>query len=595
MTTAKRLYVYFVAAVGLVLLFNGASIMLRLLVDQGGSGTSAAFMRPGYDTNKEALSLAISFVVVGLPMWLIHWGYAERMVRRDGPEGAAERRSIVRSVYLGLVLVASLASATTSLADLLRESICNPLGAGLPWSTVDLAGSFAGAVIGTTSWAYHAWVRARDVRTGPLIRGAAAWFSRLYLYGAIYAGLVAVLSATVSLMGTVTDAVAGYAQTFAGYDYTSMNVPAPTAAWWVRPVVSSLVAAAIGGALLAGHWMYAGRLRGGDSEQSAAERISRTRQTYFMAVVLTCASYAALTVAQSLGAVLGSIAGAQSSAGLEPLWRTGVVPIMPALLFTVVWLWHRGRAIREASDDAAAPSPRRVADYLVSFLGLVYFAVAAVQLVGLLLDRVMGSTRLFASLDNWRWQASQAIALAAVFASIWLWSWLACQRRLRVQGLTETRSSARRAYLFLVAGATIVPGAASVAFILYRFVRIGVGLEAGSLGSDLSFPLATMLVTAPLLAYHALAIRRDSPLGGAVVVPVVTAAAAAAAAPGALAAASVPAPVAEIPAMQELVIDAPPGADLEALKTALAERLPAGYSIRVRPANGHAPLRPEGR
>ena len=46
------------------------------------------------------------------------------------------------------------------------------------------------ALVATGVFAYHAWIRNRDIRQTDLIAGSAAWISRFYLYGVAFVALV---------------------------------------------------------------------------------------------------------------------------------------------------------------------------------------------------------------------------------------------------------------------------------------------------------------------------------------------------------------------------------------------------------------------
>ncbi len=213
MATARRLYLYVVSAAGLILMVAGSAILLEVLINKVGVGQPPT---GGVHVDRDMLSLAIALGLVGFVVWLAHWSIVERMV--TGPSAgaaelapgtadaaAAERRSIVRSVFLALVAWTSLVYAATLGAGLAGRAIADVLGAPQvsPLSTTSLsvpsllpigdAWSLSIILVLCAVWAYHAWIRSRDVRQGPAIKGAAAWVSRFYLYYAAFTGLVTVL------------------------------------------------------------------------------------------------------------------------------------------------------------------------------------------------------------------------------------------------------------------------------------------------------------------------------------------------------------------------------------------------------------------
>jgi hypothetical protein len=227
------------------------------------------------------------------------------------------------------------------------------------------------------------------------------------------------------------------------------------------------------------------------------------------------------------------------------------------------------RVLLEPASSSWPDSPARAIGYLTAFIGLAVFAYGLATGAGLIVQRFSQTGSSDASLiEAWRWKAVQGIALAVVALPIWLWPWLAVRRRLGLDPVAEAGSTARRAYLFGVVGLTILATAAATGLIVFRVTRLTLGLQTCSVGSEIGYAVATLVVTAPLLAYHLVALRADLAINGEVAVPVAVEA-------GMIGESAAP-------ATQELVIVGPPGVDLNALKASLADRLPDGYSIRVR-------------
>lgn len=591
MATAKRLYLYLVSGVGLGLLLAATSILAGLLLDRFGLGSTATISGPASDhASRESLSLAIGFIVVGLPLWLIHWALVERMVAGDGPAAGVERQSIVRAVYFGIVLVWLIALAAASGADLLREAICRPLGAMDPYYSPSISGSAAWLVVALGAFLYHAWIRARDIRQGPPITGAAAWVSRLALYGFAYAAMTVVLVEFGTVISTVVQALTGYmglapiSYAVSGSGPLVSNQSA-AAAWWVRPVVGATASALLYGAAWLGHWLYASRIATRDDRQGVDERASRVRLTYFVLVVAAAVGYAVAGFGAALSIPLRVVFGSWHSAMGQSNWGEALVPLLAIVPLLAAWAWHRGRAAREWLWQSGSPLRAiRPMDYLTSLVGLAAFAYALAWFLGALTQNVTGTDYgpgySVDSVDHWRTSAAQTIGVMVAAAPIWLWPWLAGQRRRRIDVLGEARSTSRRAFLFAVGGATVLTCASSAAFIVYRTTRVGVGLEGTSLGSDLRLPLCALIVAVPLLAYHGFWIRRDLAVARDAVEPAPAATPAEEAAPQ-LAPAHVQASAATSPS-QELVIVGPAGADLETLRASVAEKLPDGYTITVR-------------
>jgi len=95
MLTIRRVYLYAMALVGLGVL----AVVVQGLLDVGfrSIGLPDGPVWKVGPTSREQISLAVALVVVGLPIWLIHWAFAERAVRADRG-GAGERGAAIRAL-----------------------------------------------------------------------------------------------------------------------------------------------------------------------------------------------------------------------------------------------------------------------------------------------------------------------------------------------------------------------------------------------------------------------------------------------------------------------------------------------------------------
>jgi hypothetical protein len=495
--------------------------------------------------DRDLISLAIAVGAVGLAVWLFHWWAIERKVRlpaaaagESAGESAVadaaitERRSIVRSVYLWLVMALTLVPAAylvawqlgSALADMLNASdMCGFVGS---CSVRDDAWMLAVVVVLGAIWAYHAWVRDRDVRQGPVISGAAAWVSRTYLYGIALLGVLYVVSNAGSIIQTITAEWARTASSFpfavnlSGMSGMSGMFNDPTNVW-VRPVVTALVSIAVWGAIWLAHWLYSNRLRAGSSDQSAAERTSRVRLAFLMAVLL----YGSITVLAGCWTGLGQLfrywLGLKNYSEGIALWWLVLAPPLAAVPAGVAWWWHRRRALAEEADGPAGVSARRVAGYLVALVGLAGISIGVAQLLATIFNEwfVPRGTYFFDTapasglLSGWMKEALAIFgALTLVGLALWILPWLSAQGRRAPAAAgraVEIASSSRSNYLFTAEAVSMVIGAISLAWILQRYIRVAYGLPEDSLGAEVSMPLGLLLVVAAVYACHRLVLRGD--------------------------------------------------------------------------------------
>ena len=82
MKTVRRLYFYAVALISLEVVLWGLINLLRSIIDQSIGGGA------------DALAQALALILVGLPIFLFHWLWAQRIAARDEEEKTASLRAI---------------------------------------------------------------------------------------------------------------------------------------------------------------------------------------------------------------------------------------------------------------------------------------------------------------------------------------------------------------------------------------------------------------------------------------------------------------------------------------------------------------------
>jgi len=113
MRTIRRLYFFAVAFISVEVVLWGLISLLRATLSTG-------LILPGAETMAQALAL----ILVGVPIFLLHWGWAQRAARADGEEHAAT----LRAVFLYGILLATLIPAAQNLLALLNRSFITLAG-----------------------------------------------------------------------------------------------------------------------------------------------------------------------------------------------------------------------------------------------------------------------------------------------------------------------------------------------------------------------------------------------------------------------------------------------------------------------------------
>jgi hypothetical protein len=187
MHTARRMYVYGIAAIAMAMTAVGAAFLLQVVVSELLSAlTGGDWYQGGRDWERQRISLFLPFVAIAAPIWLLHWWLAERSMRDDRE---AERQSPIRAVYFTLALAASGFALITASVTMLQNIIARLFGERLEmYEREETVTTLSVAVVVGVIWALHWQLRQRDVRAGEM-SGAADWLPRLYLYAAAAIGV----------------------------------------------------------------------------------------------------------------------------------------------------------------------------------------------------------------------------------------------------------------------------------------------------------------------------------------------------------------------------------------------------------------------
>ena len=183
----RRLYIYIVALVALVMLALGVGRVLYFILLEGYNAlTSNPALLGGAGLWRPTMREMLSVAIVGGGAWALHWLY---IARRD-------YGSALRQVYLYIFAILGGVMATLSaLGIIIHETLAWVLSASSADSTAEqfgfLPGSVATLSIGAALWAYH-WNMVR--RETGVSAGAALSARRAYTYilSAIGTGTLAI-------------------------------------------------------------------------------------------------------------------------------------------------------------------------------------------------------------------------------------------------------------------------------------------------------------------------------------------------------------------------------------------------------------------
>jgi hypothetical protein len=542
--TVRQLYIYAVAAATLAIAAVGAVNLLVLGIDRILTAISGeGWIQDSGDWQRQRLSLYLPFVVIATPIWYLHWRMAQRAVRGDA--AVVERRSLVRNLFLALVLVITgLQLLLGSLMSLTELAIAGPLGPHLQgYERESVVTSLAILIVGAAIWLFHlrAWVgdvRAETAETRESLPVP------VYLYVASAVGLLVAIFGARDLIDLAVDAVAG---------------DRGVGRWWRDPLARGVAPLVTGGVIWALHWPLTARLRRVSSWWGRGEQGASLRRVYLVAIPTVTALIALVFLAEGVDGVV------RWATDVPLAWReTRATEIATPLLATLppvgLWLLHRRWLLAEPATSGVPTRPETVArllGYAMALVGLALATAGGARLAGEAIQALAGE-------DGWRRDIGWPLGMLIGGGTLWAWYWQQTRRRLARDPEAEQAATSRRAYLLLVLGGAVVALVVGLAMTVYQVLQRTLGVSGtGRLASDIALPMGITLVTAAVAVYHALLLRRDLAVR--------------------------PLAEHEAGARVELVLTGPAGADLDEAVVALRRALPEGYAIERRGREHPAP------
>jgi len=446
-------------------------------------------LAPGQYVSLENTALQIAVIIVGLPIFLVHWLWAQRLARRQ-PE---ERGAILRRLYLYAAMASFLGPILANTFDLLDGLLGWAFGQALEsyrYSALSWGGVFAhhlaAIIVLTLLWLYQWRVLRQDSQTIPDTDGRAT-VRRLYIYGFGAAGLTMTVLAVTNLS-------------------LWLMLQFGAASVLSRPsvMIAELARLLVGLPLWLTFWRLAQRFFARPDED---ERDSVVRKVYlylavFLSVLATCTT---LTIVLSDG--LGRMLGVSGSGGGDI--REALSILLGAGL---VWAYHAYVLRQDAarvSEPAAGAWVQRLYHYLVAAIGLGALLAGIAGDLTLLIRTLAGAIYVRGVPEEVTWFTAMII----VGLPVWILPWRRVQLAATAPGKAgdeESQSVIRKIYLYLylfIATMTVLGSGVYVIFQLLALL-LGVG-QSDNLLADIGQALAYSLMAVGIWIYHGLILRAD--------------------------------------------------------------------------------------
>lgn len=477
MKTVRRLYFYAVALISLEIVLWGLINLLRSIVDQT-LGVGA-----------EALAQALALVVVGVPIFLVHWLWAQRSSRREEEERTATLRAIFLYGMLLGTLIPLIQNVLGLVDRILLQIVHLPVeraivGGLQTWPDNLIAIAMNGIV------AVYFWnILVNEWKTLPA-RENFADVRRLYRYvWVLYSLLMMILGAQQVL-------------NFIFY------VPADVLGEVGRDTMINGIALLLIGTPV---WFYSWRvIQGLLGETVEKESNLRLGFLYVLALggVITVLTTAAMLVNIVVTKLLGS--GISTTDFVHQIGG----PISVGVPLGAVWGYYGywlNRHLDSIGDAVQQAGMRRVYFYILSVLGLGGAFTGVAVLIKFMIDGFVSGSWILG--DTLRSNLATAISLIAAWLPLWLLTWRPMQSLALAQdelAVHARRSIIRRTYLYLALFAGVIGGMISAVALVFELLKALLsGQTDSSFLSTILNDLQLLGLFVVLLIYHWSVLRRD--------------------------------------------------------------------------------------
>lgn len=474
MRTIRRLYFYLVAFITFEVVLWGVIGLLRSILSTSISGSG------------DVLAGSLALILVGVPIFVLHWLWAQRASSTE----QEEQVSTLRAIFLHGVLLGTLIPVAQNILALINRSLITAagmdsfravFGGGQTWTD----NLIAIALNGVAAWYFITvlradWKRLPDPENFADIR-------RLYRYVWMLYGLLMSVFGAQQLIRFI------------------LYIPSETLGLVSRDIFINGLSLLIVGLPI---WVTAWRTCQTANEE-AGERDSNLR----LGVLYLLAFSGVAVVLSTAGILLDMILrwALGETFVLREFIRevTGEisigVPLGTVWAYFGHWLNHD---INTAMDSPRRDGLRRFYHYVLSLAGLVTAFLGTGFILSFILDVLVG--RQFWGVDL-RSRVASALATLMIGLPLWYFNWKPMQSQSLVSdtvGGLARRSLVRKVYLYLVLFGSVIGGMVTAVMVVYLLLQVLLGVEVLDLPGLLD-RLQWLTMFAVVLVYHFASLRRD--------------------------------------------------------------------------------------
>lgn len=477
MKSIRRLYFYAVAIISIeVVLWGIVGLLRSIFNDDTISGSTTL------------LAQALSLILVGVPIFLVHWLWAQNVSAKEDEENSAS----LRAIFLYGILLGTLIPVVQNILALINRAFLTTanlysyralIGGSQTWSD-NLIAIIINLLIAAYFWnvLQKNWQTLNEKENFSEIR-------RLYRFIWMLYGLLMTVYGTQQVLDFVFTWQA--------------NVLGEIGR---EQVINAIALLVIGTPI----WVFSWRILQ-DVLPDSAERDSYLRLGILYVLTLGSAILVLSASGTLIYQVLIEIFSEQKSLWREFIRQIGN-PISLGLPFGLIWAYYGGWLNQQFNFDENLPrraGKQRLYFYLLAVLGLSASFIAIDSLIDVVFDLLKTENL---DLRDFSSTISGALAALIVGFPLWLRTWIPMQTQSlqdSVIGDHARRSVIRKFYLYLVLFACVIGGMISAGIFIFILIDSALSSNFNNIFDEILRPFQTLVLFVVLLLYHLSALRKD--------------------------------------------------------------------------------------
>ncbi|MBK9924632.1 MAG: hypothetical protein IPP66_04995 [Anaerolineales bacterium] len=478
MKSIRRLYFYLVAFISIEIVVWGLVGLLRSIVDQTISGGA------------DALATALALILVGVPIFLIHWLWAQRVSARE----EEEKEAAIRAVFLYAILLGTLIPVVQNFLSFIDRALVQSTGLGIArafsiFREQTLADNLIAILMNLVVAAYFwnvlrgEWTTLQDKKNFSEVR-------RLYRYIWMLYGLLMTIFGAQQILRFL------------------FYIPGDILGEMGREVVVNGTALLLVGTPV---WVYSWRIIQ-DSLADPAEMGSNLRLGILYVLALGGVITVVTTSVLVVDTIVTRLFGADWTAQYFVQQLGG--PISVGVPLGMIWAYYGywlNRHIEAVGDKVRQSGMKRLYNYILAFIGLVVSFIGVATLLAFIIDMTTSESYLISA--GARSGLAFAISMLVVGLPLWLLTWRPMQAEALAQGELgdhARRSVLRKTYLYLALFTSVIGGMGTAVGLVYQLIRV---VLTGNTGSDFLNTLLNLIqvlfLFVVVLIYHWNVLRAD--------------------------------------------------------------------------------------